>query len=246
MELISTQLADVDITWYVNGVVLGDLVSGSITASGSIGIYRAPRCPPQRNPVRIYATVRNRSGFPFAPYKVEGSSWVRVLPRDWTFKVIQESSFVCPTAHAADHARWTAGFSFSLDDKLNATRPVPAPQVVEYFGDPTACESYEAEFKRRGDPMLDATLRGGFWDEQEDLFRIVVDFHCPTSLGYDYVTLGNDGTRFPGHIDPGPVVAVPDLEIPTPETSSKSILPTGAGTFALTIELKHVASGGCP
>ena len=37
--------------------------------------------------MEVYATIKNRSGFPWVPYRVKGSASVRVLPRNWKLLV---------------------------------------------------------------------------------------------------------------------------------------------------------------
>jgi hypothetical protein len=243
---LSSSPSEVQVSWFLNNAEPGlHPEDGGIVKVGTSATYVAPHCPPSRNPVLVTATMSNGGLFALVPYSPTGRAHVRVLYRQWTFKSTLEQTFTCPKAFAADQVTYTAGFSFTLDDNLNATNVQPDTATTVFFGDPTACDSSDRSLSRIGIGQHTITLTSGRYDGRADWFDLVFDGTFPTALGYSYVSVAPDGTTFPGTSGPGPIVPVPGYELFFEGEGVVSDLGLSAFGF-WSVELRHAASSGCP
>ncbi|HEY6931713.1 MAG TPA: hypothetical protein VJA66_18730, partial [Thermoanaerobaculia bacterium] len=243
--MLSRDPSQVEVTWLVNNEIGGNIIDGTIEAVPITTTYDAPGCPPPRNPVTITAQIQNTSLLSL-PYQVNSYARVRIVYRNWMFHTIWDQVFSCPLSFAADHVRYTAGFSFSIDDNLNVTNVVNDAMAVEYFGSPTACDKSNVDLTRRGNPQFNVTVENGFYDASVDAFDFVLDWIVPTALGYNYTSVGSDGTRFPGQtFGPGPNVPVPGLDFPVAEGTfpHQGLVPNANALWEW--DLEHVPTASC-
>ena len=171
------------------------------------------------------------------------------MPRDWTFRAELYEEFSCKGAEVGDLVDYQAGpISFSLDDKLNVTNIGHADFTVDFFGkDPTSCDpKHEKDFKRIDPTKLQFTLKGGDWDADLDQLFLSLDWVFPTSLGYNYTRVADDGTTFPSQYSPGPPAVVPGLTYPVDEGTVPYDFPfASASDILYTWTLRRVTTG-CP
>ena len=245
---LSRDPSEVSVSWLVNGQVGGNIIDGTITTPGLNGTYQAANCPPPRNPVTISAHISN-GGILSLPYSVSSYNRVRILLRNWTFTTTWDQTFTCPLTFAADHVKYTAGFSFSLDDNLQAINVVKLPTSREYFGSPTACDPSNVDLMRIGDPQLQVSLSAGaFSDAAVDEFILVFDWVIPTGLGYNYNKLGNDGSKVPGTFSLAPSLTLRGIEFQLQEGKYPHVAPLvpGSGGAEWEWNLLHVPTSDCP
>ena len=242
--------------WYLNGSLeaLEDPADGTLVShDGNNATYTAPRCVPTNNPVNIAVKLSHNQPDVSGPHSKALGLLVRVLARDWTLTASLDDQFKCPLVFADDHVRYESSLSFSIDDNLNVTMRADSIDTREYFGSPTACDKTNVDLARKGDPQMHVGLNSGVYDVDKDVFRLELDWFIPTGLGYDYVTIGNDGSRFPGEFPLGPVVPVVGLEygvrrgpVPVPRAGpADGSNPVGMGPGAQRERLSLAARAAC-
>lgn len=121
---ISSNPLEVEVTWYVNGVVRGDLTNGTIASAGNNGVYAAPSCPPSQNPVTIRYAIANQSTS-FVGVWSRGRALVRVVPRKWKLTLLSgEFAWPCSPLNVAISDDITfgsaGGVDLTLDDAFHA------------------------------------------------------------------------------------------------------------------------------
>jgi len=120
---ISSSPLEVEVTWYVNGIVRGDLANGTIASVGNNGVYSAPSCPPAQNPVTIRYAIANQSTS-FVGVWSRGRAHVRVTPRKWKLTLLSaEFSWNCSPLNVviSDDIKFgSAGVDLVLDDAFHA------------------------------------------------------------------------------------------------------------------------------
>jgi hypothetical protein len=242
--LLSRSPSDVEVTWLVDNEIGGNIIDGTIDPVPVSTTYDAPGCPPPRNPATISANIDNGGVFSL-PYRVKSYARVRILYRNWTFTTLWDQVFKCPLAFAGDHVRYTAGFSFSLNDNLNVMNVVSAPQVREFVGSPTACDHTNVDLTRLSSPFLQVMLEAGAYDPKADEFDLTLDWVFPTALGYSYFSVAQDGSRFPGTFGPGPAVPVPGIDFMLNEGDfpHQSLVPSANALWDW--DLEHVPTASC-
>ena len=179
---LPTKASDATVTWYVNGIQIGDENVGYVGRSGVSATYLAPKCPPTVNPVTITATIASASGFSL-PFGIAGSVSVRVVPRDWKLDWIVDATLPCgflaevSGINASDHVTWTGPettIAFSLNPpNLTVFQPnhqftsLPSHQLkaCPCFGTSPAISEYGKDGPL-GVPF------GGIWDVANDKLHI--------------------------------------------------------------------------
>jgi hypothetical protein len=117
---------NVDTAWYVNGILLGNGIEGTIFgAADQTAGYNAPNCKPPINPVYIGATVSVVGGG-LGPASATVGARIRVIERDWTIVTTYRSQSLCSLGFiwSLDYSRSHNG-AFSLDDDGNVIDYLP-------------------------------------------------------------------------------------------------------------------------
>jgi hypothetical protein len=112
--------------WYVNGVLLGNGIEGTIFGTATHDAeYTAPNCKPPINPVYIGAAVRVTGGL-LGPASTVVGARIRVIERDWTIVTTYRSQSLCSLGFiwSLDYSRSHNG-AFSLDDDGNVIDYLP-------------------------------------------------------------------------------------------------------------------------
>jgi hypothetical protein len=122
--LLSSSPNAVEVSWWVNGIELGNPANGVIVTQGTSGTYIAPSCPPGRNPVRVEAHIANKN-LPFLPYEVSGHAHIRVLPRKWSLQWFVTAATDCQGQQTySDLIDWAPNkptIQFTLDDNFHGS-----------------------------------------------------------------------------------------------------------------------------
>jgi len=167
-----------------------------------------------------------------------------VVAADHLLSSTFEETLTCPLAFAVDHLVYTAGFSFSLDDYLNATNIVPASRETTFIGQPVACDSSDVDLSHIENARHTLTLTSGLYDGRADWFDLVMDADFPTAPGYHYTYVAPDGTRSSETEDPGPVVPVSAFRWFF--EGEGIVTDLGASSFGdWSLDLEHIAASGC-
>ena len=121
--LKATDPVNVNVTWRVEG----GPESGTVTPTGTTGIYTAPCKTPPVNPVYLTYFIRD-SRIPFSPTAIQNAK-VYILPKYWVGE-IDILAKECGMNGGGDYTYTNASITFALDENLGVTDVVPGASVA--------------------------------------------------------------------------------------------------------------------
>jgi len=176
---LSSSPNEVEVSYWVNGASPGvHPEEGTIAVEGLTAVYTAPRCPPRRNPVLIYATIANR-GVLAPPYRPRGNAHVRVVSREWRLTVDPSFTVSCSQNpfEASDVVTWDGPLEvdFRLDDDLfldGSTFVLAKPKSHDWQGCRKCADQSTSTVENRGaDSPLRVTLQAR-WNPEADAMTL--------------------------------------------------------------------------
>jgi hypothetical protein len=117
---------NVNVSWRITGGGSRPTY-GTITPTGTTGIYTAPCKDPPVNPVGVYYDIKD-SRIPFSPTATHKAK-VYILPRYWVGEVDYLDN-LCGNRGGGAYAWKNATISFALDEYLNVTGVVSSPGIA--------------------------------------------------------------------------------------------------------------------
>jgi hypothetical protein len=249
--------ANVDTSWYANGVILGNGREGTIFPSGThiTADYSAPLCKPPLNPVRIAVRVDLLGS--------AATTWVqarvRVIEKDWRIDVAYTVDSSCSGSPPPAPA-WSVGFTrghngaFRLDEQSQVvdflaglTRPSLTSASAWCPGFGQFCT--QPSLSPIGDLNLN-DLRGTlFGDEPGPYWSFALDTEVPGAGAFVSYTCSTGGPPVPFQIPiiHGPqtdIVAAFDVPFGPNRVTLEIILPATRETIEVT--LTPIPPSGCP